>query len=390
MCPPDIDQTGWLPRHLQQWNILAPRIRRSYPISVLVADRGRSRILFNSENPWDAWSKLVSPTNLGLKYPCFQAQQQTGKLSALECLPPELITLILDELLLEKRDIVSLGLASTTLWMHILRHVWRDVSREMAPLAGVEIACIGSHVVDLPNGFVKENLVAPTVSICDCDRTSEAAKINWAAVSTYTPIEPSAGDAWRAALEAHHASDANIPVVTFRRLRSELASTCSTSRCCPRGTPWVLRNLTTKEYVRCRPPRAAPAKSRAYVDHPDVRLSIDDVLLKCISWTRAAPSKWDKESLYLHHGMWAGHCFDIVPLRQQSKLNVNDEWKDRTYEVVREMVGVANDILMEGALCLFRDVKSKSTVSKSLRSEVGRPKRTSRRKGASNHPLQDV
>lgn len=380
----------YLSYSVQQWNILAPRIQRKQPIPVIAAPRTfRSRLLFNPENPWDAWSTLASPAALGQTFPRLPTPKQTGKLSAMECLPPELIRLILDELWPEKKDIISLGLASTTLWMHILLHVWRDFSRAMAPLAGVEIACVGSYLVDLPDAFVTGNLALSTVSICGCNsRVPKAARINRAAVLAYKHLEPSSGEAWRAALEAHNAPTTNIPAGSFRRLASELASTCSISRFCQRGTPWVLRNLTTREYVRCRPPRGAHMRSRAYVDHPDVRLRIDDVLLMRTSWTRSYT--WEKESPHLHHGTWAGHCFDIVPLRQQRKLNVDDEWKDRTNDVVVQMVGVANDILLEGAVSLVRDVKSKRVASKAVRLKVGRSKRTSRRKTGSGRQLQRI
>jgi hypothetical protein len=100
-----------------------------------------------------------------------------------------------------------------------------------------------------------------------------------------------------------------------RKMLSELMSACILNYSGSAGQIWVLRNLTTNEYVRCRPGRTHPVK-HGYLDHidaPDLR--IDDLLLMRIGWSKKSPSPAGQEVLdNLIRGPWAGHCFDIIPL----------------------------------------------------------------------------
>src|SRR5436190_24145845 len=97
-----------------------------------------------------------------------------------------------------------------------------------------------------------------------------------------------------------------------------------------------MRNLTTKEYVRCRQERGG------YIDHPDVdQLRVDDVLLMRICWTRLPA--WHEPDMWscIYRGSWAGHCFDIVPLEKAGVLAVENGWRDTTDEVVKQAKMVA-------------------------------------------------
>ena len=106
------------------------------------------------------------------------------------------------------------------------------------------------------------------------------------------------------------------------------------------GTTWSLRNLTTRQYVRCVPSKPGEQQCRGYVIHKRTRakthlLRVDDVLLMYCCWTTPRLSD-DPEGI--HNGSWAGHCFDIVS--QEVMDPVRHEWEDVTDDVVAEAVRI--------------------------------------------------
>jgi hypothetical protein len=100
----------------------------------------------------------------------------------------------------------------------------------------------------------------------------------------------------------------------------------------------VLRDLTTKEFVRCRP-REGPRGAQGLVDYRDRRfkLKVDGVLLLRICWTKVR-DWYDGEKLGIFQRKWAGHCFDILPWE---RLDGEEGWRDCTNEVVEQAKEVA-------------------------------------------------
>lgn len=122
----------------------------------------------------------------------------------------------------------------------------------------------------------------------------------------------------------------------------KLEEDVSCSKLFPYPTPkrlgWVLRNQTTKEYVRiCA---SSGYNGEDYVVHVSGArwLRLDDVLIMRICWTTAfgyAAEEYLKRGVYyLYRGKWAGHRFDVV--MQEDSLAKRDGWKDVTAEVVSE------------------------------------------------------
>lgn len=120
----------------------------------------------------------------------------------------------------------------------------------------------------------------------------------------------------------------------------KLEEDVSCSKLFPYPTPkrlgWVLRNQTTKEYVRiCA---TSGCNGEDYVVHVSGArwLRLDGVLIMRICWTTAFGyvEELKRGVYYLYRGKWAGHRFDIV--MQEDSLAKRDGWEDITAEVVSE------------------------------------------------------
>ena len=255
-------------------------------------------------------------------------------------MPAELLEMVLDDEALEKRDVVALGLCSPTLWQHMLKHVERAYRTKAAPWAGIEIACIGTYLTDLPESFETDNLATKSVSrFVRRTQMVPARRFNWSAWGEFTPPEGDQQDAWRSALHAHRAI-AGIPDAHWPQLEADI-------RCdhlfpdiplqlCPnlslKNPMWVLRNQTTKEYVRLC---AHSQRKREYVVPGAPWLRLDDVLLMRICWTtRLSFYPNLGHNIDLRQGRWAGHCFEVVMVEDSSGEGV--VWKDVTGEIVSD------------------------------------------------------
>jgi hypothetical protein len=353
MPPPHGDYTERIP---QRWHILAPRLRKIRRLirddSITYDISSPTEFLFNDKNSWDAWSKLAVPGALARRAAprsLSRKTRRTSQLSSLESLPPELLASIMEDSMLEKRDLIALALASSTLWAHVLSHVEKECSLAKPSLAGVELACIGTYLTDLPELFAQNDLAKSSVPAWYVEYMCEARRINWAAVSVYGAIEETAETAeerWKAAWKS---AKADLLVGFDGRLAgklgAEFAGKCDTIRGEGPDALWVLRNLTTREFVRCMPGKG-PGGIRGYVDCGDrrIKVRVDDVLLLRICWTKV--TDWgNRESLGIYRGKWAGHCFDIVPW---GRLDGEEGWRDCTEEVVEQAKEVLEKMLPLG------------------------------------------
>ncbi|KAG6063894.1 hypothetical protein E4U32_000785 [Claviceps aff. humidiphila group G2b] len=105
----------------------------------------------------------------------------------------------------------------------------------------------------------------------------------------------------------------------------------------PRDETWILRNLTTQQYVRREPLELEPGLAHG----PFVRgIGFGGVVLSRISW-----SSDDNTALYdptgrIHRGLWAGHRFDITTMTRHEKLTAGQNWTDVTEELVEEVTAI--------------------------------------------------
>ncbi|KAH8689163.1 hypothetical protein BGW36DRAFT_442400 [Talaromyces proteolyticus] len=356
MCPGNIQGGVWLdPRH-QEWNILVPGLKQRLVVRQLYSrDLCKTRILFQPENQWSAWYRLVR--NHTPEPAIRSLPHSPRKLTRFELLPTEILLMVINDASLSDEDLMSIGLTSPIFWYWIIHYIWKDTNREIWSLANLPIACTGSYLEDLPKGFVENDLLVNSVlnDICLCSSAPFERKANWAAFTTYQPMKPTSYMRWTMAFNGSLSRGAGIPAKMLKKLRNDLSSACSPSRV-EKGAKktWVLRNLTEKEYLRCKPPRNSLKNSSAYVDEEALRISIDDILLLKIIWTRFPPFGYRK-GLILHHP-WAAHAFDIIDLdpREKDELDRDQSWKDITNDIIKEMGNAANLTLRDGATSLIR------------------------------------
>ena len=268
--------------------------------------------------------------------------------SLLESLPTELLDIILDDEELEKEDIMAVGLASETLWMHALRHVEKQYMSTRAPFAGVEVAVTGTHLRDFPESFDADDMAKSSVGSLNIRRGRGgtimpiARAVNWAALRTYEVVETSLEREWIPACHIHDTATLVISKKCFSGLLDELRSRCSSLYGGDLSAVWVLRNLTTKQYVECHP-RAAWRGASGIINHPLAdNMSIDDVLMLRTCWTKEALSGTN------YRGQWAGHSFDLVPAVESGVETVPaGEWTAYTDEVVSQINGLREEIQRE-------------------------------------------
>ncbi|KAF2174703.1 hypothetical protein K469DRAFT_743583 [Zopfia rhizophila CBS 207.26] len=103
----------------------------------------------------------------------------------------------------------------------------------------------------------------------------------------------------------------------------------------PSDQPCILRNLTTKDFVRSEPIALRPE----YIHGPNIDfLGFGEVVLSRICWSTGSSISMEYDG-NIHRGVWAGHCFDITTLAGHTE-NMEDEWKDVSEEIVQEIATI--------------------------------------------------
>ncbi len=318
-----MDLTEQSPQH---WHIIVPRLRQIYDFSADCHRRFRtpSDLLFTPSNNWDAWSKLVRPPRFAQ---CHSAQHYPtphliATASIIETIPPEILGLIIAPSALSKSDVVAFGLASPVFWPHVVHHIARACKDSTAPWAGAEIANVGNYLIDLPLAFEKDSLLASSVGpVGTFGFMCTARRLNYAAWRAYEPVGLSQQAQWKAAFDCQDGAIA-------KQLKAHFSAAISTIPQVTLTEAWALRNLTTKEYIRCR---FDIDTQRAFVETELLRVSVEDVLLLRSCWTLN-----DKAYYLIERGSWAGHVFDIVLAGEEIPAMKQEGWKDITEDVVED------------------------------------------------------
>ncbi|KAF2434466.1 hypothetical protein EJ08DRAFT_725382 [Tothia fuscella] len=345
-------------RPCQRWRIVSPRQRLRHEFDnrpylqagpEVVWTEIEHLLFMPEKSSWNAWNNLVrSSASRRRRGKSMEGRSNKriflpGNPSKFETLPFELLDMILSHEDLAREDLISVGVASPNLWPHVLDVVAAHCKKQSAPFAGVEIACVGSSLQDLPPSFQADGLRkrckiqqwhAYQIPI-DFDR-----RCAW---SRHTPVR---GESYSCDCKGSWYNRIGFGAYVSRHwgLFNELKEVLDEAGEYDSDSEWMLRNLTTKEYIRCE--HAAPvyeerANTRGYgyvLDTVGQRIRIDDILLMRICCTRYSGGMFNS----LENGVWAGHCFDIVELNADGKSGNGKkcEWRDCTAEVVKEAMAL--------------------------------------------------
>ncbi len=106
----------------------------------------------------------------------------------------------------------------------------------------------------------------------------------------------------------------------------------------PEDQPWILRNLTTQEYVRSE----AIAIKPEYIHGPHIDvLGFGEVVLSRICWSTDETCNMMTN---ISRGLWAGHRFDITTFdKHRQSCSGQAEWKDISEEVANEIERIWHD-----------------------------------------------
>jgi hypothetical protein len=306
----------------QIWFFLAPEIKQAFKPQSDDYWWGSLRIfdmIFDSENRFDAWSLLARPVT-----PPQSHQPQCGALGAFDILSNEVLDIIIDSMD-DKSDIIALGLSCLGFWPIIHRHILRGYTKTAAPWAGTKIAFQGSYCYDLPKPFLEDGLLERIVPEQLSGRPwGRFRQFFYAHGNFDRPVGPrDLALAWREAMNGHK-SNLGISSARWEKLQEEL----SCSGLFPRDRNWVLRNLTTHEFVNSKALETNMLKDGR-------QMKFEDVLMTKICWT--SYTSHGDERFNLHRGAWAGHRFDIVTSEVHAQERSRSEWRDITNGVLKQL-----------------------------------------------------
>jgi hypothetical protein len=108
-------------------------------------------------------------------------------------------------------------------------------------------------------------------------------------------------------------------------------------RFCPVEKSWILRNLTTKQFVRSEGIALRPD----FIGGPHIKiLGFGHVVLSRICWSSDSNTGLDYKG-NIHRGIWAGHSFDITTVDRHEEAIKNDQgWEDISEEVAEELAEI--------------------------------------------------
>ncbi|PKK54706.1 hypothetical protein CI102_483 [Trichoderma harzianum] len=101
----------------------------------------------------------------------------------------------------------------------------------------------------------------------------------------------------------------------------------------PQDQPWILRNLTAREFVRSE----AIALKPEFIHGPFIDgFGFGQVIISRICWSTDPCDSIDCP-IPIHRGVWAGHAFEIITLAQHRAETTEIEWRDVSEEVANEI-----------------------------------------------------
>ncbi|RFU74581.1 f-box domain containing [Trichoderma arundinaceum] len=287
-------------------------------------------------------------------------------------------------------DVICLGLTSRHFWALAQEYLDRYDASFVGQWAGKNIVCVGRDVEpgDYPPGLFSEaemdefrtrtikkaddNVYLPPLLLPGLDPSSfhSVARLTSLPPNFYSPglaptveVRPPV----TVPFTLHHFALPTVSVSETSPQRQELESVVAYSRCrgrdpqdpafeltrkamharssaaFPEDEPWILRNLTTKEFVRSE----AIALKPEFIRGPNIEaLGFGEVLLARICWSSTPSPSFPTTNIC--RGVWAGHRFDITTASSHRCETKGVEWKDVSEEAVGDVANVWSCLMGSG------------------------------------------
>lgn len=264
-------------------------------------------------------------------------------------MPPEILDMIFDNMDSLEESLV-LGITCRRLWPFALRRYCEWMRGQIGPWAGEKLVTIGgknNEEGDYPPGLFSESEIddlneegVPEYSLqCLCCRE---VKDLWQFTMSGFMLEE----------VVQKYVDASNDFCTGRLLMVELAKSDRldpafnlvvkqlakrSDAYAPADEMWMLRNLTTREFVRAE----AIALKPEYICGPFIKKrGFHNVLLARTCWGTNPDKVVEKLNLPVpHKGPWAAHAFEICTVTRHGDhvRSTGEEWSDISEEVAAEM-----------------------------------------------------
>ncbi|KAF2472590.1 uncharacterized protein BDR25DRAFT_302720 [Lindgomyces ingoldianus] len=301
---------------------------------------GFTKLFFEESSDW-VWSLLARPSGGAAEGPSILTE--STRLSALERLPNELVDIIFDELSMDKRHAVGLALCSKYLWNLLIRRIRSQYLRSAAPWAGKKVLVLGSQTSHLPPAFAEletyntlklRNVKSPPSANHRSFRLfEELIQLDF----SVPPIMHAQEAEWKKAIGLHLPRKPRNWLPDY----SEIYEFGHLSIFClfPQDRTWILRNLTVHKFV-----------SSNYLTTHNLRyaglhpyFTFHHILLSRICWS-SIPDSIDRALSYnnanIHHGIWAGHSFDIVTQEEHDETCGQEYWENASEEALAHVVHI--------------------------------------------------
>ncbi|KAF2252015.1 hypothetical protein BU26DRAFT_248674 [Trematosphaeria pertusa] len=286
------------------------------------------------------WASFARPVAEAQHHQTYHLRY-TGNPRGIERLPNELLDQIIDLIAEDKKDVLALGLSSAVIWPAVLHRIHREYAKSTAMWAGKEVAFRGESYF---RSWVDEH--SPAYHYWP-EGAPWSVKI---AHATATPVQ-----------EWNHALNTAKLWGRCQRIWSAVEQDLSHEYMYPQDRVWVLRNLTTQEYIRSdklRPTEKEDPKLKTQIPSrsglakltglfkrgaasalkkqkghqlPDVVYDTSPLTFAQIFVVLTCQSNdlpWSEVPLHFQEGRWAGHRFDIVTLDAHLKETNAYEWAD--------------------------------------------------------------
>ncbi|KAK2596216.1 hypothetical protein QQS21_006364 [Conoideocrella luteorostrata] len=254
-------------------------------------------------------------------------------------LPPELQVYIFESID-HIAGVICFGLTNRFHWSIAQEHLLNFYMTRLGQWANQKIICVGDYVRcdDLPRGMVLSQEWQEWLESFEREESEDEEPKDDGPVTLYHIV----CSFRQQRVESVHSIRSDLDLQLFDmevyddpafRVYKDFARSLREDDFFPKNEDWILRNLTTKQYVRSD----AVALNPKYINGPNIGLvGFGEVVLSRIAWT-SDPSVSMQNDTDIHRGRWAGHCFDITTMARHQRKTLGQIWTDVSEEVAQEI-----------------------------------------------------